>query len=154
MKPEDLRNDTVGNPNQVPDYEEEEVEDDDFDGPVPGRAQQDHTSVGYAAPLPEALPFGDNPEATGSPTDTLIRSQATLSPSYTDRLVSGHGSNGMALLEKPVARDSAAKQGEKVRQARLKGYESDPCTNCGSYTMVRNGVCLKCDTCGETSGCS
>jgi ribonucleoside-diphosphate reductase alpha chain len=154
VKPEDLRNDTVGNPNQVPDYEEEEVEDDDFDGPVPGRAQQDHTSVGYAAPLQEALPFGDNPEATGSPTDTLIRSQATLSPSYSDRLVSGHGSNGMALLEKPVARDSAARQGEKVRQARLKGYESDPCTNCGSYTMVRNGVCLKCDTCGETSGCS
>ena len=43
---------------------------------------------------------------------------------------------------------------EKIRQARLKGYEGDPCTNCGAFTMVRNGVCLKCDSCGETSGCS
>ncbi|HJP83748.1 MAG TPA: vitamin B12-dependent ribonucleotide reductase [Fimbriimonadaceae bacterium] len=43
---------------------------------------------------------------------------------------------------------------EQIRIARLKGYEGDPCTNCGSFTMVRNGVCLKCDTCGETSGCS
>ena len=152
VKPEDLRNDTIGNPHQVPDYDEEEVEDDDFDGPIPGRAQQDHTSVGYAAPLQDALPFGDNPEATGSPTDTLIRTQATLTPTFSDRLVSGNGKNGVALLEKPS--DTVARQGEKIRQARLKGYESDPCTNCGSYTMVRNGVCLKCDTCGETSGCS
>jgi ribonucleoside-diphosphate reductase alpha chain len=152
VKPEDLRNDTIGNPHQVPDYDEEEVEDDDFDGPIPGRAQQDHTSVGYAAPLQDALPFGDNPEATGSPTDTLIRTQATLTPTFSDRLVSGNGKNGVALLEKPS--DTVTRQGEKIRQARLKGYESDPCTNCGSYTMVRNGVCLKCDTCGETSGCS
>ena len=43
---------------------------------------------------------------------------------------------------------------EQVRQARLKGYEGDPCSNCGAFTMVRNGVCLKCDSCGETSGCS
>ncbi len=43
---------------------------------------------------------------------------------------------------------------EAIRVAKLKGYEADPCTNCGSYTLVRNGVCLKCNTCGETSGCS
>jgi ribonucleoside-diphosphate reductase alpha chain len=38
--------------------------------------------------------------------------------------------------------------------ARMKGYEGDPCESCGNLTMVRNGTCLKCDTCGETSGCS
>ncbi len=43
---------------------------------------------------------------------------------------------------------------EKVRQARLKGYEGDPCSNCGQLTLVRSGTCCKCDTCGETSGCS
>jgi ribonucleoside-diphosphate reductase alpha chain len=42
----------------------------------------------------------------------------------------------------------------KVREARLKGYEGDPCGNCGAFTLVRNGVCLKCNSCGETSGCS
>ncbi|GBD36721.1 Vitamin B12-dependent ribonucleotide reductase [bacterium HR36] len=43
---------------------------------------------------------------------------------------------------------------EEVRLARLKGYEGDPCPECGQLTLVRSGACLKCDTCGATSGCS
>ena len=43
---------------------------------------------------------------------------------------------------------------ERIRNARIKGYEGDSCTECGNFTMVRNGTCLKCDTCGATSGCS
>ncbi|MBK5910195.1 ribonucleoside-diphosphate reductase, adenosylcobalamin-dependent [Rhodothalassium salexigens] len=39
-------------------------------------------------------------------------------------------------------------------QARLKGYEGDACGECGNFTLVRNGTCMKCDTCGATSGCS
>ncbi|MBY0273482.1 MAG: vitamin B12-dependent ribonucleotide reductase [Alphaproteobacteria bacterium] len=39
-------------------------------------------------------------------------------------------------------------------QARLKGYAGDACGECGNFTLVRNGTCLKCDTCGGTSGCS
>lgn len=38
--------------------------------------------------------------------------------------------------------------------ARLKGYEGDPCPDCGNLTLIRNGTCLKCDTCGTTTGCS
>ena len=38
--------------------------------------------------------------------------------------------------------------------ARLKGYEGDPCPVCGNFTLVRNGTCLKCETCGSTTGCS
>jgi ribonucleoside-diphosphate reductase alpha chain len=38
--------------------------------------------------------------------------------------------------------------------ARLKGYEGDPCGECGQFTMVRNGTCLKCLSCGTTTGCS
>ncbi|HMU30052.1 MAG: vitamin B12-dependent ribonucleotide reductase [Nitrospira sp.] len=42
-----------------------------------------------------------------------------------------------------------------VRQeAKEKGYEGDPCQNCKQFTLVRNGTCLKCMSCGETSGCS
>ncbi len=41
-----------------------------------------------------------------------------------------------------------------VQEARMKGYEGDPCSNCGQLTMVRNGTCLKCQSCGEASGCS
>jgi ribonucleoside-diphosphate reductase alpha chain len=43
---------------------------------------------------------------------------------------------------------------DKIRQARLKGYEGDPCGECGQLTLVRSGACCKCDTCGATSGCS
>ena len=35
----------------------------------------------------------------------------------------------------------------------MKGYEGDSCAECGNFTLVRNGTCLKCDTCGSTSGC-
>ena len=50
----------------------------------------------------------------------------------------------------PVANVAA----ERIREARAKGYEGDSCGECGNFTMVRNGTCLKCDTCGSTSGCS
>ena len=39
-------------------------------------------------------------------------------------------------------------------EARIKGYEGDACYACGQFTLVRNGTCLKCDSCGETTGCS
>jgi ribonucleoside-diphosphate reductase alpha chain len=42
----------------------------------------------------------------------------------------------------------------KIREARMKGYEGDSCGECGNFTLVRNGTCMKCDTCGSTSGCS
>lgn len=38
--------------------------------------------------------------------------------------------------------------------ARQQGYEGDPCSECGNFTLVRNGTCMKCNTCGATSGCS
>jgi ribonucleoside-diphosphate reductase alpha chain len=43
---------------------------------------------------------------------------------------------------------------DQIREARLKGYEGDACSECGNFTLVRNGTCLKCNTCGGTSGCS
>ena len=44
--------------------------------------------------------------------------------------------------------------GVRRQEARLKGYVGDACGECGNFTLVRNGTCLKCDTCGATSGCS
>jgi ribonucleoside-diphosphate reductase alpha chain len=43
---------------------------------------------------------------------------------------------------------------DRRAEARMKGYEGESCSECGNFTMVRNGTCLKCDTCGSTSGCS
>jgi ribonucleoside-diphosphate reductase alpha chain len=43
---------------------------------------------------------------------------------------------------------------EKRAEARAKGYEGEACGECGNFTLVRNGTCMKCDTCGSTTGCS
>jgi ribonucleoside-diphosphate reductase alpha chain len=43
---------------------------------------------------------------------------------------------------------------DKRAEARMKGYVGEACPECGNFTMVRNGTCLKCDTCGGTTGCS
>jgi ribonucleoside-diphosphate reductase alpha chain len=43
---------------------------------------------------------------------------------------------------------------ERIREAQAQGYEGDACGECGNFTLVRNGTCLKCVTCGATSGCS
>lgn len=42
----------------------------------------------------------------------------------------------------------------KYAEAKMKGYEGDACPDCGQFTLVRNGSCLKCDSCGATTGCS
>ncbi|MGR3540337.1 MAG: TSCPD domain-containing protein, partial [Hasllibacter sp.] len=39
-------------------------------------------------------------------------------------------------------------------KAKMQGYEGEACGECGNFTLVRNGTCLKCNTCGGTSGCS
>lgn len=74
----------------------------------------------------------------------------------------GHANgNGNGLPKPAPAEATTAAAGrlgltadEKVRLARLKGYEGDPCPECGQLTLVRSGACCKCDTCGATSGCS
>ncbi|MEC8088605.1 MAG: vitamin B12-dependent ribonucleotide reductase [Pseudomonadota bacterium] len=43
---------------------------------------------------------------------------------------------------------------ERVQQARMQGYEGESCPECQNFTLVRNGTCLKCNTCGSTTGCS
>jgi ribonucleoside-diphosphate reductase alpha chain len=50
--------------------------------------------------------------------------------------------------------DAKALDAERSLAARLKGYQGDACGECGNFTLVRNGTCLKCDTCGATTGCS
>jgi len=43
---------------------------------------------------------------------------------------------------------------EAINASRAKGYTGNACSECGQLTMVRNGACEKCDSCGATSGCS
>ncbi|MDR2069204.1 MAG: adenosylcobalamin-dependent ribonucleoside-diphosphate reductase [Spirochaetaceae bacterium] len=66
------------------------------------------------------------------------------------------GGPGLVDLEKtaPPRREAGETETARIAHARIKGYEGDPCPACGSFTLVRNGTCMKCDTCGGTTGCS
>jgi len=65
------------------------------------------------------------------------------------------GSAGPWTAAAPAAGGAASSMAAAaVQQARYKGYEGDPCPECGALTLVRNGTCLKCDSCGGTTGCS
>jgi len=50
--------------------------------------------------------------------------------------------------------DARAHAAERRAEAKAKGYEGEACGECGNFTLVRNGTCMKCDTCGSTTGCS
>ncbi len=69
----------------------------------------------------------------------------------------GHERNQHVSLAPPQTErkpEPASARQSQPRTARLKGYEGDPCPVCGHLTLVRNGTCLKCETCGSTTGCS
>ncbi len=59
-----------------------------------------------------------------------------------------------SLMEKALPWGPAARTQDRRAEARAKGYEGEACPECMNFTMVRNGTCLKCDTCGGTTGCS
>jgi ribonucleoside-diphosphate reductase alpha chain len=95
--------------------------------------------------------------AAGQPGGTVSQGSATVTA-----LNAVFGANALkqdaAYETKPqVAGATEAKPttvADRRAEARMKGYEGESCSECGNFTMVRNGTCLKCDTCGSTSGCS
>jgi ribonucleoside-diphosphate reductase alpha chain len=63
--------------------------------------------------------------------------------------------DGPPRAEKPKpAPLKAVSSPDGAAEAKLKGYEGDACPECGQFTLVRNGTCLRCESCGASSGCS
>jgi ribonucleoside-diphosphate reductase alpha chain len=78
-----------------------------------------------------------------------------------DLFESNEPSETTALFSDKAQADAAAAKTEAKRaeatrrtQAMMQGYTGNMCSECQNFTMVRNGTCEKCDTCGATSGCS
>ncbi len=149
---DDLRNDTVSGSEKddLPLFEE--VPDADEVPPAgPGGT---HGSAG-----PSAMASAHAPMAVA--TASAVVASAGISaadPALVRKALHGNGhghangggGNGHATAGASVVIPRAIAQ----RQARLKGYEGDPCPDCGQFMLVRNGTCLKCDGCGATTGCS
>jgi ribonucleoside-diphosphate reductase alpha chain len=117
-------------------------------GPEPEYLAEEAGEVRITTPEDDAVGAHLHPTSThlhpnvpsGQPTPATPRGAAGVVP--LPRAAAMQGST--ALLERS----------ETVRIAMAKGYCGDPCGECGQFTMVRNGTCLKCDSCGATSGCS
>ncbi|WP_113357911.1 vitamin B12-dependent ribonucleotide reductase [Rhizobium sp. SYY.PMSO] len=84
-----------------------------------------------------------------------------LAEEIAEELASETSESSTGLFTDKAASDAAtakteAKKLESERRARsiMQGYTGNMCTECQNFTMVRNGTCEKCDTCGATSGCS
>ncbi len=63
-------------------------------------------------------------------------------------------STATAVQATSVTAIAASTTADAVTRAKMQGYEGEACGECGNYTLVRNGTCMKCNTCGATSGCS
>jgi hypothetical protein len=89
-------------------------------------------------------------EVTADGTVTTV-AESTVLPTARPN---GHGhSNGNGNGNGEV-HAKAKSMADSIQIARLKGYEGDACSECGNFTLLRNGSCLKCATCGSTTGCS
>ena len=85
-------------------------------------------------------------EGAGGVGAAATRAEAQHLIAATETTVLVAGSSSLAETIDP--------ESEPARFARLQGYEGDSCDDCGNFTLVRNGTCLKCVTCGSTTGCS
>jgi ribonucleoside-diphosphate reductase alpha chain len=79
----------------------------------------------------------------GDPVATL----ETLVPEVTQNTASVSSTTTTTMSSAKIGLDARTK-------AKMQGYEGEACGDCGNYTLVRNGTCMKCNTCGATSGCS
>ena len=95
-------------------------------------------------------------ERNGAPASagvTMERNGAPSSPGVTIAVETAIAAAESAVVGATVARAVDSRLA-RIREARVKGYEGDSCGECGNFTLVRNGTCMKCNTCGSTSGCS
>ncbi len=100
--------------------------------------------VSNPKPAVSSAPTAHGALALAADTDKRLEAVALATPDPEDSQIV---QVGISAPDKDALR-------EKIRQAKAKGYEGDSCGECGNFTLVRNGTCLKCNTCGSTSGCS
>lgn len=82
-----------------------------------------------------------------TPEGEIPRVMSAVSQVSQGKEETGESLRGTEFLSRPIPLD-------EIRNARLRGFEGDPCPECGQFTLIRNGSCLKCISCGTTTGCS
>ncbi|MBC6440371.1 MAG: vitamin B12-dependent ribonucleotide reductase [Rhodospirillales bacterium] len=140
VEPRDLRTDTVGRGDA-----NEDLPDDGGMAEV-AKLFKELASNGYTRGRLQVLEGGLGSGVTMG--EQMFKAEAAFGN------VSVAAPSGAAMAAVMVDETEVDPRAEEVRRARMQGYEGDPCNECGNLTLVRNGTCLKCVTCGATSGCS
>ena len=150
VEPNDLTPDTVGRGDAAEEFTGEE----DSGMNEVAELLRRITSNGYTRGRLQVLDGGlkEQTKVTTSEVEVVETEMVETEAAYGNVSVSGTSGAAMATVE--VVDAVIGDRAEKVRAARMQGYEGDPCSECGNLTLVRNGTCLKCVTCGSTSGCS
>ncbi|HEY2445442.1 MAG TPA: vitamin B12-dependent ribonucleotide reductase [Rhizomicrobium sp.] len=117
------------------------------------------SAVARQAPDPETSAFAYAAagfESPTSPSDPLADALSEVRMAVMEAAGPNPVGAAVARLEARLSLGDGAREAKVQRavEARMKGYEGDACGACGNFTLVRNGTCMKCDTCGSTSGCS
>jgi ribonucleoside-diphosphate reductase alpha chain len=108
------------------------------------------SSTGYLRKrLPQELVVLQGGQGMGFST---VMNAAALDPQAALRTLVPEASAAVMTTTTAMASGSVALDART--KARMQGYEGEACGECGNYTLVRNGTCMKCNTCGGTSGCS
>jgi ribonucleoside-diphosphate reductase alpha chain len=142
--PEDLRGDAMHDDEEGPDFDAEEVVSTrTVDPKAKPKTEIEHPRSTHARPGNGSKP-GSDAVTTPAPRETNGNGHAKAN---------GNGHGAAVLPPRTNYTPVAGTQADKIRQARLKGYEGDPCSNCQQLTLVRSGACMRCDTCGQTTGC-
>ncbi len=122
-------------------------------GPEPEYTAEEDAGVQYKTPEGAAVEAHLHPTSTHLKPAQAVLTAHSSSPETELR-------NGAPAQTFPAAATSVQRAvgtvmtADSVRVAMAKGYCGDACGECGQFTLVRNGTCLKCDACGATSGCS
>ena len=143
VDPEDLRPDTLGTG-----LTEDEAEND-VNQETLAAAAQNGASRGYVRGRSLLVLTGGNNGSADSKNLPNNGSGEALTMSN----VSSIDGRATAVIDTTI-KGEVDERLDRIREARMKGYEGDACSECGNFTLLRNGTCLKCDTCGGTSGCS
>jgi len=151
--PEDLRGDSLHNEKpDSPEFDDEElISEREVDPKEPAPVAFAHPRSANVKPNPVAVAEASTePVAPPAPSANGNGHHKASSNGNGD-----HGGVATAALApgRVGYAPMVATLEERIRIAKQKGYEGDPCTNCGALMLVRSGACLRCDNCGQTSGC-
>jgi ribonucleoside-diphosphate reductase alpha chain len=119
-------------------------------GSESGRASSPSPQGGEARG--EGAPTSRVTSFSSGATRTEIAGATVLKTAVEQKLSPAQALEQMTQTE--VRAHAKALAAERRAEAKAKGYEGEACGNCGNFTLVRNGTCMKCDTCGSTTGCS